>query len=525
MVNILLKKILEIEDVAAIQPNFALLAKLTKEQASQAQTLIFDAVKNTLRLLTTNENPPAVDTITQNLQKKGYKTELYYTDVVSFQTALAWYDQMAQHQAETAEATAHTQNAQGSSAEEMIQKLYDEKQNYDDGKFLGEMIRLTYQSGASDLHFQQEEGAVLMRMRKDGLLKELLRFTPIEFKKYLLKLKFMAGAKMNIDYLPQDGRFDFDVDINGNQKKIDVRVSFMPGLRGEGVVMRYLDAEGSIKTFTDIGFTEDHIELMKKHLNSNFGMILVTGPTGSGKTTTLYSMLNYLNDSRKKIITLEDPVEYEIPGVEQSQINALKGYTFEEGLKSILRHDPDIILVGEIRTKETAEIALNAALTGHLVLSTLHTNSAVEAISRLLNLGVEPYMLAPALNMIVGQRLLRQLHTCATKQDATMAQNEEIKAAVRTISQIDPRHTPTYDGHIFAPVGCDECNNDGYAWRLAVAEILDVTTNIKDMILTGKSTLDIYAEVRSHGYLTMKDDAYTKMLEGKTTLDEIRRVL
>lgn len=201
---------------------------------------------------------------------------MYYTDIEAFATALAWYEQMEAAQQVVADASAHTQNAQGTSAEEMIQHLYDHKNDYDDGKFLGEMIRLTYQAGASDLHFQQEETAVLMRMRKDGLLKELVRFTPIEFKKYLLKLKFMAGAKMNIDYLPQDGRFDFEVDINGNHKKIDVRVSFMPGLRGEGVVMRYLDAEASIKTFTDIGFSAENIELMQKQLNSNYGMILVT---------------------------------------------------------------------------------------------------------------------------------------------------------------------------------------------------------------------------------------------------------
>lgn len=439
--------------------------------------------------------------------------------------ALKWYDDISVQETEAEEQRARQQNALGQSAEEMLQKLYAEKQNYEDGNFLHEVIRLTYQSGASDLHFQPQSDTVLMRMRKDGIMKNVLEFTQAEFKKYLLKLKFMSGVKMNIDYLPQDGRFDFQVDINGKKKQIDVRVSFMPGLRGEGVVMRFLDADEGILTFTDLGFLPETINMIKEHLTKNYGMILITGPTGSGKTSTLYSMLQYMNNSSKKIITLEEPVEFEIPGIEQSQINPLKGYTYEEGLKAILRHDPDIILVGEIRTKETAEIALNAALTGHLVLSTLHTNSAVEAISRLVNLGIKPYQLAPALNLVIGQRLVRKLHTCATKREATLPEQQELKDVVRTINSIDPRRKVEFDGNLWTAVGCDEDSHDGYQGRLAVSEALDVNSDIKDMILNGKNTMDIYAELRNRGFLTMKEDAYIKMLDGKTTLEEIRRVL
>lgn len=345
MATQLTKKILEQEDVKALQPNFSLVKYLPKEISEKAQTIVFDGDKNRLMLLTTNVNDLAVKSIVDQLTVKGYKPELYYTDPESFKIALAWYDSISKQEIQDAEDKANTQNALGQSAEDMLQKLYAEKQNYDDGNFLHEIIRLTYQAGASDLHFQPQQDVVLMRMRKDGIMKNVLEFTQAEFKKYALKLKFMSGAKMNIDYLPQDGRFDFPVDINGKKKQIDVRINFMPGLRGEGIVMRFLDADEGIMTFTDIGFLPQTIELIKQHLGKNYGMILITGPTGSGKTTTLYSMLQHLNNSSKKIITLEEPVEYEIPGIEQSQINPLKGYTYEEGLKAILRHDPDVILV------------------------------------------------------------------------------------------------------------------------------------------------------------------------------------
>lgn len=525
MATQLTKKILEEEDVKALKPNFTYVKYLPEETSTKAQTIVFDGEKNRLQLLTTNVNTLAVQSITEQLHAKGYKTELYYTDPDSFKIAINWYSQISQEEKEEAEERALQQNALGQSAEDMLQKLYNEKQNYEDGKFLGEIIRLTYQAGASDLHFQPESDKVVMRMRKDGIMKNVLEFTLAEFKKYSLKIKFMSGAKMNIDYLPQDGRFEFPVDINGKKKKIDVRVSLMPGLRGEGVVMRFLDADQGIMTFTDLGFDSNTIQLLKDHLSRNFGMILVTGPTGSGKTTTLYSMLQYMNDASKKIITLEQPVEFEIPGIEQSQIEPLKWYTYEEGLKAILRHDPDVILVGEIRTKETAEIALNAAMTGHLVLSTVHTNSAVEAISRLANLGIKPYQLAPALNLVIGQRLVRKLHSCATQREATLPEQQELKEAVKTINEVDPTRKVAFDGNVWTAVGCDADSHDGYQGRVAVVETLDVNNDIKNMILNNKSTLDIYAEVRSKGFLTMKEDAYMKMLEGKTTLEEIRRVL
>lgn len=526
MKNALSKTILENKDVQILLPDFWLLRLLSKEQASSAEALVFDREKNTLAVLTTNQKPELLQNILAQLSAKKFKCQVYYTDPVSFQEALSWYDQMELQESIEAQKKQEKAQATWSSAEALLQELYNKRNDFDDGGFINEMIKLTFQAWASDLHFQPQENGILMRMRRDGVLKNLLTFTHGEFKKYLLKIKFMAGTKMNIDYLPQDGRFDFKVLSSDNkEKKIDVRVSIMPWLRWEGIVMRFLDSQEGYKTFTDIWFSTEQIEVLQKNLNKNFWMILLTWPTWSGKTTTLYSMLHYLNQPGKKIITLENPVEYEMPGIEQSQINPDKWYSFEEWLAAILRHDPDIIMVWEIRSAETAEIAFNAALTWHLVLATVHTNTATEAITRLLNLWIKPYMLAPALNMIIWQRLVRRLHSCMTYREASMPEAAEIKSVIRGIKDISPSTEVTFDGNVPQSVWCDECQTDGYKWRMAVLELLEMTNELRNMIVENKSTMEIYGAVRQSRFLTMKEDAFIKMLQGKTTLDEIRRVL
>jgi type IV pilus assembly protein PilB len=512
-------------DVEALQPDFSVLKVIPKAQAMAAKALIFDKDWATLAILTTNEKPDILQSLLTTFTDKKLKYKLYYTDGEAFDKALLWYDQMQIQDEMVQKQLLVNATATGKSAEKLLSDLYTQRNAMDDGQFVNEIIRLTFQAWASDLHFQPQVDWILMRMRKDGVMKPLLKFTIAEFKKYLLKIKFMAGTKMNIDYMPQDGRFDFMVWANWEQKKIDVRVSVMPWLRWEWIVMRYLDSQDSFKTFVDLWFSDPQVEVLKRQLHQNYGMILVTWPTWSWKTTTLYSMLNYLNLPGKKIITLEDPVEYEMAGVEQSQINATKWYTFEEGLKSVLRHDPDIIMVWEIRTAETAEIAFNAALTWHLVIATIHTNTAAEAVTRLLNLGIKPYMLAPALNLIVGQRLLRKLHTCMTWRNTSDAEFHEINNVLTTIHDIAPRTKIEFENKVPHAVWCDGCQTDGYQGRVAAVELLELTTELRQMIVNEKSSMEIYWAIRQWGFLTMKEDAYMKMLDGKTTLDEIRRVL
>lgn len=525
MQNILLKKILETNDVMTINPNFEVMKILSKAVAQKVQAIIFDVDKNKFFILTTNNYPQLITQVLDKISKKWFSFEFFYTDEKWIELALEWYDKLNEIEKQKKTEIETRKNVTWKDAISMIKTVYAEKEKYSEWEFISEMIRLSYQVWSSDLHFQAEYDWIFMRIRKDWVLQTVLTFTHNEFRKYLTKLKFMSWVRLNIDYAPQDWRFDFDVSINWTQKKIDVRVNFMPWLEWEHIVMRFLDWSKSINSFWEIWFMGSTLDILQTNLKKKSGMILVTWPTWSWKTTTLYSMLHYLNDSSSKIITLEDPVEYQVNWIQQSQINEKKWYTYEDWLKAILRQDPDIIMVWEIRTLETAEIAINAALTWHLVISTMHTNSAIEAISRLLNMWVKNYMLAPALNMIVWQRLVRKLHSCKTRRLANTAEKQDVESTLKKIKDVNKYFKKTFDWYLPIPSGCNDCSWDGYMWRIAAVETFDVNDDIKQYIINGKSTLDIYWLARQWGFLTFKEDAYVKMLDWITTLDEIRRVI
>ena len=332
---------------------------------------------------------------------------------------------------------------------------------------------------------------------------------------------------MNIDYVPQDGRFSFEsTNRDWENKKVDARVSFMPGVLSESTVIRFLDSTKWISTFEKIWFTGKTYEILKRNLEKNTWIIIFTWPTWSGKTTTLYTILNYLNDGKNKIITLEDPIEYELRGIQQSQINYNKWYTYAKWLKAILRHDPDTILVWETRDLETADIAINAALTWHKVFTTLHTNSAIESIPRLVNMWLQWYMLAPSLNLIVAQRLVRGIcPNCSTKRDANFAEKSEIEDAIKKINDANPKMNLKFDWKIPQAIWCDQCNGSGYKWRIAILETFEITEDIKNLIIEWKVGIELYSKARENGYLTLREDGIINILEWKTTLDEIRRVI
>lgn len=519
-----IKKILERKDVEQLHPKLTLLPVIPQTLAEKTQTIAFDQQDKTLFLLTTNNNPELHHQILDKLEAKGYEFDIYYTDSDAFTYALSWYQQLHDKQSSEQDKFDYLHSVSGNEAVALIKDAYAHLERYSEGEFINEILRLSYQAGASDVHFQTEELGVVMRIRKDGVLQTVIVFEHVEFQKYLMKIKYISGVKMNIAKNSQDGRFDFDIVNNGQKIQIDVRVSIMPSLRGESIVMRFLDATKGIMSLEKLGIGEAQVKLIHAHMKRNYGMILITWPTGSGKTTTVYSMLNRLNTTDKKIITLENPVEYELPGIEQTQINEKKWFTFEEGLKGILRHDPDIIMVGEIRSLETADMAINAALTWHLVISTLHTNSAVEAISRLLNMWVQPYMLAPALNLIIGQRLVRKLNKSEEKE-APKDVDAQIQAVLEDMATY--HHTPSvpYDGKIFYPVVDKDVFGSGYEGRLAVVETFDVNDKIKSAILEWVSTLDILEMAKQDGFISMQQDGFMKLLEGKTSIEEVRRVL
>lgn len=521
------KSILEIDGLQGISPDFEQLKILPAETAQKIETLIFAKDKNTLKILTTNNVSDGLNKLLKSLEDKWYKYEVFYTSPSGFHYAMSRYADMEGIATQKQKAEQEQKQAEGKWAIAMIHKIFEKRDTMEPGDFIMELIRLAFQTWASDLHFQPQEDGVVVRIRIDGVLQELLEFTHDDFRKYLQKIKFISGTKMNIDYLPQDGRFSFEAtDIHGENRKVDVRINFMPGVESESTVLRFLDPTKGISTFEKIWFTERTYEILKRNLEKNTWITIFTWPTGSWKTTTLYTILNSLNDGKRKIITLEDPIEYEVKGIQQSQINYTKWYTYEIGLKAILRHDPDIILIGETRTQETAEIAINAALTGHLVFTTLHTNSAIESIPRLTSMEIKPYMLAPSLNLIVAQRLVRKICPhCKSMRDANYGEQAEIKEALKKMSDLDSKLAISFDGKVPQAIGCDQCNGSGYQWRIALIETFEITDDIRKMIVDGKIGVDLYAKARESGFLTLQEDGIVKMLSGETTLDELRRVL
>lgn len=518
LINKIDKTILEPSDIKNISPDRESLKKVDEATARDLQLVVFDfddklAVNH---IITTNNKPQQIyDYIAAHFPKN----KIYYTDDEGLAICLDWYKMATMKQDQINNVYNYEQSVKWLEAEKLMIKHFEERNSLDEGYFINETIRLGFMAWASDLHRQSEKEWVQVRLRKDWLLKNIFLLSHDEYNKYILKIKYISGVKINIDYMPQDGRFDFQINNWWNTKKIDVRVSIMPWLRWQSVVMRYLDGNKSIMDYHEMWLSVENVDSISKNLQKNYGMILVTWPTGSGKTTTLYSMINHLNNANLKIITLEDPVEYEIVGIQQSQINPSKWYDFKDWLESVLRHDPDIILVWEIRDLETAEIAINAALTWHLVLSTLHTNSAVETIARLMNLWVKAHLLAPALNMIIGQRLLRTLNN--KKLENT---TNEDKLTLTDYIKSNHQYLPDFDipipEQLYYPDG-----EDGYAGRVAAMECLEIDDNIKKMILEWKLSIEILAEAKKAWFTDMRQDTINKILSGITTFEEYRRIL
>lgn len=511
-------------DIKKLKVNMSVLPLVSKSLAEKTQTFAFTKAGKILSLITTNNNPQLYHQIVDKLEAQWYELKTYYTDDAWFYLALQRYTTLEHQKDKKAHDQAIKDNAIGDEAIELIKQAYKDIAKYTEWSFIKEILKLSYQTEASDVHFQSEEIGVVMRLRIDGVLQTIIVFPHKQFQKYLMKFKYMAKVKMNISKTSQDGRFDFDIETWTENIKIDVRVSVLPGMRGESIVLRFLDATKGIMNFEKLGCEPFHINTLEKELNKNYGLILLTGPTGSGKTTSVYSLLNYINHPSKKIITIEDPVEYELPGIEQSQVDEKAGYTFESALKGILRHDPDIIMVGEIRSLETANMAVNAALTWHLVISTLHTNTAVQAVTRLLNMWVKPFMLASSLNLIIGQRLLRKIAKPRTL-DAPAYIDQEIKETLARIEKYHPRFKTSYTDKIYQADKRSSRINDGYKGRVGVYEMLQIDPEIKQAILQNTSTKNIFDMAREKWFLTMKDNAYLQMLAGQTSIEEIERVL
>ena len=365
---------------------------------------------------------------------------------------------------------------------------------------------------ASDIHIEPLDEDIQIRYRIDGILQNTMNNVPKSALPALVsRIKIMSDLDIAERRVPQDGRIQMTI----QGKEIDLRVSTLPTVKGEKVVMRILDKSNLMLKLDDLGFIAEHLEVFKEMINHPHGMILITGPTGSGKTTTLYSALSSLDSEHENIITVENPVEYRLDGINQVQTNNKAGLTFASALRSILRQDPDIVLIGEIRDKETAEIAINAALTGHLVLSTLHTNEAAGALTRLVDMGVEPFLVSSSIVGVVAQRLVRRICPhCKVKSREKLVDKDLEKYLGAGNNTIDFYHGK----------GCRECNETGYRGRAAIHEILEIDNGIKRMIVQGASTEDIAERAMADGMITLEASGLYKVNEGITTLEEVMRV-
>jgi type IV pilus assembly protein PilB len=373
------------------------------------------------------------------------------------------------------------------------------------------------QRRASDIHIETQDDAVYVKYRIDGVLQPAMRPIDKRFHSTIIsRVKVMAELDIAEKRVPQDGRFKLRLP----GKTIDFRVSIMPSVHGEDAVIRILDKESISEQFRELrldilGFPEDELRRFRKYIAEPYGMVLVTGPTGSGKTTTLYAALSEIKSIEDKIVTIEDPVEYQLRGITQIPINEKKGLTFARGLRSILRHDPDKIMVGEIRDPETAQIAIQSALTGHLVFTTVHANNVLDVLGRFLNMGVEPYQFVSALNCVMAQRLVRNicLH-CKRPAVVTRQQLEE--------SAMDPELE--HSGLFFEGAGCIECGGTGFKGRTAICELLDLSDSIREMILERRPTSEIKKVAREEGMRFLRESAVERVLNGITTLREINKV-
>ena len=384
-------------------------------------------------------------------------------------------------------------------------------------RLIDSTIFTAIQRRASDIHIETQEDAVHVKYRVDGVLQPAMRPIAKQFHGPIIsRIKVMAELDIAEKRVPQDGRFK----LRMPGKTIDFRVSVMPSVHGEDAVIRILDKESISEQFTELrldilGFPEAELKRFRKYIAEPYGMVLVTGPTGSGKTTTLYAALSEIKSIEDKIITIEDPVEYQLRGITQIPINEKKGLTFARGLRSILRHDPDKIMVGEIRDNETAQIAINSALTGHLVFTTVHANNVLDVLGRFLNMGVEAYQFVSALNCVLAQRLVRTICTHCKRP-------AKVSRALLLESRLDPALEHT---HVFSEgVGCIECNGTGFKGRFAICELLDLTDRIRELILEKRPTSEIKKAAREEGMRFLRESAVERVMDGHTTLREINKV-
>lgn len=519
-------------DLSRVPINTDALRLIPEEEARENQLAVFEIIGKKISIAVHSPTNEATQQSIQKIEDKGYIITPYMASTLSLEKAWSRYKDLS-FAFETEAGSLDISNENIEKLIEKTKKLEDVtvlikealaiKKSHRVSQVLAIIMAGALSTKASDIHVEPEADYARLRYRLDGVLIEALTFDTETYQLLLSRIKLLSGLKLNIKEAAQDGRFTVKIYMND----IEIRTSTIPGAYGESVVMRILNPQAIKVTIEELGMPKRLFELVKAEIARPNGMILTTGPTGSGKTTTLYACLRYIQSPEYKIITIEDPIEYHLPGIVQTQVEEKKGYTFESGLRSAMRQDPDIIMVGEIRDGETAMTAIQASLTGHLVFSTLHTNNAAGTFTRLVDLGADPKVLTSAIRIALAQRLVRIL--CPNCKKKVALPTERIAVVDEVLASIkgheEEKEFTSRPTEVWSAVGCEQCNNTGYQGRVGVFEAVLADKYIEAVIRENPSEREIKEAAKPQGILDMKQDGVLKVLRGVTTFEELERVV
>ena len=519
-------------DLSKIAINTDALGIIPETDARKASLACFRATGKLIDIAVASPESPEVKAIIDDFAGKGFSTTLYVASKASLERAWGHYADIAASSQTHAGVIAISDEDivkyldSFTTLAEIKQAITDEEASVRSGKGISRLVEIMLAGAlalsSSDIHLEPRESSVRIRYRLDGVLADAAELSAKTSHPLLMRLKLVSAMKLNVTSAAQDGRFS--IKIKGSP--IEIRSSVIPGAYGESAVMRILNPETIALTLEKLGVEEELQKIFEAELAKPNGMILLTGPTGSGKTTTLYAFLRRVSNTGNKIITIEDPIEYHMEGINQTQVEEGKGYTFLEGLRSALRQDPDIIMVGEIRDKETAEVAVNAALTGHLVFSTLHTNNAAGTIPRLIDLGVNPKVLGSALTISIAQRLVRTL--CSECRQEANPNGEEAELIGKVLTQIHERRPELRlppANRYYKPGSCVSCGGTGYRGRVGIFEALIVDAAVTEATVKNPSEREITVAALPQHILSMREDGIIKVLRGETSIEELGRVI
>ena len=516
-------------DLSKVPIDNSAIKLIPEESARKAKIVVFQMNQKNVSIAVQTPKGDDVPPVIEDLVRQGFTVSIFIASEFGIQKAWEVYKDVSYAKAETAGVISVSEETMERYVS-LVKSIPDVKKivlgvvESGDAHSLSTVVEIllggAVATRVSDVHLEPEKEIVRVRYRLDGILQDVLELKNSDYKKVLVRIKLLAGAKLNVTHEAQDGRFT--IKIQGID--VEVRTSILPSAYQESVVMRILNPNSISVPLEELGMDEYFYKIMVEQISKPNGLILTTGPTGSGKTTTLYACLKKLRNPEIKIITIEDPIEYHVDGISQTQVDHEKGYDFQNGLRAAVRQDPDVIMVGEIRDSETASVAIDSSLTGHLVFSTLHTNNAAGAIPRLIDIGVNPKIISSALNIVLGQRLVRRL--CTNCREAYTPEGRDKEVIEKNFLEMK-KYRPNLElpAQIYRPVGCEKCTFTGYKGRISIYEGILMDRAVEGVLRENPSEREIKEAAKPQGMLDMRQDGIVKVLNGITTLDEIERAV